>query len=180
MDNWFYNLEGKRAGPVSKGILQSMFEAGSISEDTLIWNGASGHEWTKYADYFKHEDKSEPPPLPTSAVSDRWAWIAALTPVALTALDLWLIAATGSGLGFSSFALISSIIYLTCLALDSRLLAAAGYGKRMRGAGAWILLTPAAYLFVRAKRLNKSLAPGFVWIATFVLPILFVIAIGQV
>lgn len=177
MDNWFYNVGGKRLGPVTESDLRSQFANGTISGDTLVWNAESGGDWKRFVevDQFKPTAGNSPPPLPTSAVSDRWAWAMALTPLPMFALDYVAARVTGRGFDFGTYALISLIFYLTFLALDGRAVSEAGYGSRMRGAGAWLLITPAAYLFARSRRLGKSLLLGFVWVTAFVLPILFLL-----
>lgn len=177
VDNWFYNVGGKRLGPVTEGDLQSLFANGTISGDTLVWSAGSGGDWRKFdeVEQFKPPAGSSPPPLPPSAIIDRWAWGMALTPLPMFVLDVVAARVTGRGFDFGTYALISLIFYLTFLALDGRAVSEAGYGSRMRGAGAWLLITPAAYLFARSRRLGKSLLLGFVWIAAFLLPILFLL-----
>lgn len=177
MDSWFYNVGGKRLGPVTDDAMRSLFADGTISGETLVWNAVAGGDWKRFVEVeqFKPTASNSPPPLPTSAISDRWAWGMALTPLPMFALDYVAATATGRGFDFGTYALISLILYLTCLALDNRAVSEAGYGSRMRGAGAWLLITPAAYLFARSRRLGKSLLLGFVWIASFLLPILFLL-----
>lgn len=174
MEEWFYSVGGKRTGPITKADLQKLFNEGSISDGTLVWNNDAGSNWRAFAEFaqLKPQANSEPPPLPSSAINDKWAWAMALTPVPLAFLDVWLRETTGSGLDFGSYCMLSLIIYLTCITFDGRLVAAAGSGNRIRGATPWLLLSPVAYLFVRSRRLGKTFMPSFVWIASMLLPIL--------
>jgi len=46
MDDWFYELNGRQAGPVSKGELVSLLVAGTITPSTLVWNKKLS-DWTE-------------------------------------------------------------------------------------------------------------------------------------
>ncbi|WP_165457074.1 DUF4339 domain-containing protein [Agrobacterium cavarae] len=179
MDSWFYNMGGRRFGPVTESELKSLFADGTISGETLVWNAGAGSDWKRFVEVetFKPTASNAPPPLPPSEVSDLWAWIMALTPAPLLFIHLGLIASIGSGFNRATYLTLSVIVYLSCLAYDNRVVARAGYGRRMRGAGAWMLMTPAAYLIARSKRMGKNPALGYVWIALITLPILLAVVI---
>ncbi|MDR0533960.1 MAG: DUF4339 domain-containing protein [Verrucomicrobiales bacterium] len=49
MDDWFYELHGRQAGPVSKGELVSLLVAGTINTNTLVWNKTL-RNWSKISD----------------------------------------------------------------------------------------------------------------------------------
>lgn len=164
--DWFYNAKGLRTGPVTEDELRKLYGRGEIFPDTLVWNSQFGTEWRRLdtvSDLYA-EPKDSPPPLPTTAIGDQWAWIMAMTPLFLGLVDLWLQNTTGQPLDFATFTIANLIICLTCIAMDNGVVAQAGAGKRIRGVAAFIILTPAAYLFVRAKRLEKNQYPFFAWI----------------
>lgn len=168
-------MGGRRFGPVTASELKSLFADGVVSGETLVWNARSGSDWKRYIELeeFKPTASNAPPPLPSYEVSDRFAWIMALTPAPLLVIHLWLISATGSGLNQATYLTLSLIVYLSCLAYDNRVVAEAGYGRKMRGAGVWLILMPVAYLVARSKRLGKNFLPALVWIALVALPIVF-------
>ncbi|MDR6190372.1 hypothetical protein QE372_002640 [Agrobacterium pusense] len=167
---WHYNLKGKRSGPVSFDALRELYANGDVFSDTLVWNTTFGSEWKRLdtVPELRSEDTAEPPPLPSSAISDRWIWIIALSPLALGFLDVWSQETTGKELGSGIYGIGSLIIWLTCVAMDNRLVTDAGSGKRIKGVAAWMCLSPLAYLFVRAKRLQKNQLPAISWVLSFI------------
>lgn len=169
--DWFYNAKGQRTGPVSDDELRKLYGRGEILPDTLVWKSEFGTEWRRLdtiSDLYAQPDNS-PPPLPTAAIGDQWAWIMAMTPLFLGVVDLWLQESTGQPLDIGTFSIANIIICLTCVAMDNRVVAQAGAGKRIRGVAAWIIFTPAAYLFIRAKRLEKNQYPFIAWIGSFLI-----------
>ncbi len=167
---WHYNLKGKRNGPVSFDALRQLYANGDIFSDTLVWNTTFGSEWKRLdtVPELRSENTLEPPPLPSSAISDRWIWIIALSPLALGLIDIWSQETTGKELGSGVYGIGSLVIWLSCVAMDNRLVTDAGSGKRIAGVAAWICLSPVAYLFVRAKRLQKNQLPAIVWVLSFI------------
>jgi hypothetical protein len=167
--DWFYNAKGLRTGPVSDDELRKLYARGEIYPDTLIWKSDFGTEWRRLdtiSDVYAGP-KDSPPPLPMTAIGDQWAWVMALTPLFLGLVDLWLQESTSQPLDIATFSIANLIICLTCIAMDNGVVAQAGAGNRIRGVAVWIILTPAAYLFVRAKRLEKNQYTLFAWLGSF-------------
>ncbi len=70
MANWFYVQDGNRVGPVSEEQLKTLYQAGAIEGESLIWQKGL-KEWVKYDVQFppppgakKPEKKDKPKPKP--------------------------------------------------------------------------------------------------------------------
>lgn len=70
MTNWFYERDGKRAGPTTSDEIKELFAKGALTLTSLVWNKDFGSNWrplgsTELAPPSTAPD--EPPPLPSAS-----------------------------------------------------------------------------------------------------------------
>jgi hypothetical protein len=161
--NWYYSLNGVRIGPVERQEVENLINDGSLNENTLVWTDTFGPDWRRIGDLTDFHDSDLPPPLPVSAVNDFWIWLIAFVPVIGAAIETFVtdnnVDTKGAIFGY----LIANALFSY---LDEKSIRESGR-KVPASWGLGLLLVP-AYLFLRAKRLDKKQTVLLVWIASFI------------
>src|SRR5262249_2069154 len=69
--HWFYEINGRRAGPASAEAVRELFSQGVISIDTPVWNKTFGQRWKPLRETNLPVGHHEPPPpVPTPRASN--------------------------------------------------------------------------------------------------------------
>ena len=155
--DWFCLLDGAKKGPYTESQVVDLLKSGSITGETLVWR--SGFEdWKKLADTELHMQLQDVvPPVPSSAISDKWLWCLATVPLFVS----WIVEAAFPESGKAGM-IVCIILNCIFLCLDVELLKKGG-----RQAESWLwlgLLIVPLYLGVRANRTNKNWLPLIAWI----------------
>ena len=159
--DWFCLLDGAKKGPYAENQVIDLLKSGSITGESLVWR--SGFEdWKKLADTELHMQlKDVVPPVPPSAISDKWLWCLATVPLFIS----WIVEAAFPESGKAGM-IVCIVLNCIFLCLDVELLKKGG-----RQAESWLwlgLLIVPLYLGVRASRTNKNWLPLVAWIVLMV------------
>ncbi|MGL5126416.1 MAG: DUF4339 domain-containing protein [Fusobacteriaceae bacterium] len=154
MEQWYYEKEGERLGPITQDGILELFESNQIDADSLIWKKGL-NEWVKFENTNLYSEINTMPP-PLLKVNNNLIWIVAFAPLWADLLELMVI---GVASGFLNLAINLAICYY-----DEKLLRKAGHNiDKVQS-----YLIP-VYLFKRAKLLKHSNAYAITWIVLFVL-----------
>ncbi|MGL5126415.1 MAG: DUF4339 domain-containing protein, partial [Fusobacteriaceae bacterium] len=64
LEQWYYEKEGERLGPVTEDGVLELFESNQINVDSLIWKKGL-NEWVKFENTNLYsKENNTPPPLP--------------------------------------------------------------------------------------------------------------------
>lgn len=165
---WYIFSGNERSGPYSKKQMYEMANNGLVSRGTMVWK-AGMIEWVKI-------ELSElngvlirtMPPIPMTAISDKWLWALATVPF----IDLLIRTFLNYQVAPNPVVplIIALVLNSTFLILDMKSLEKSGVNiEKWLWCG--ILLIP-VYLFVRASKTTKNVIPGIVWIILEVLLLL--------
>lgn len=168
-DNWYYEENGKKIGPISSSkIMQFAKNNHTIYRFTKVWRDDMP-EWKKAEETELGQYFEGPPPLTGDCVNNTIVWILAFAPIIGVNIESFLAAL----FHFHSNKLwvITIALNIVLSLLDEGKLNAAGHNTRALGLGsAWLV---PVYLFKRAKALKQNLAYFIVWIVSFALVLVF-------
>jgi len=162
---WFYQhpKTGAETGPLSQSEVNSAINV-TINQDTLMWK-AGMQDWIKAEEIetFKGAFNKVRPLLPTSAVSDKWAWCLATIPL----VAYWAVSAIWKDVGVSFVVGGVLCFVLNCIFAKKDEKVLEGSRRNIASSGLLILgciLVP-VYLLVRAIKLGgvKKFLPFVVW-----------------
>ena len=83
MQDWHYELDGQRFGPVSETALQAMIQAGQLKARSLVWS-AQLVDWKPLASTplaVHLPPVTSPPPLPAARIGNAVVWWLAAAPM---------------------------------------------------------------------------------------------------
>lgn len=156
---WYYISHGTQKGPVSDCQLSDLIKKGNIDRDTMVWREGFSR-WQKIENTsLRYIVQSNVPTVPLNSLSDKWPWALATVPFLgyfiLTFLQI-------ENATFISF----FIFYPIFLLLDELYLRK---NRIVTKPWRWSFLIIPLYLFIRASKTTKNMAPGIVWCVLFVL-----------
>ena len=174
-NNWFYEENGQKKGPVSENEMVQFIKSSVISHGTSVWKQGFP-DWLKVenTDLRVHLYNSAPPPLSGEHINNTLVWVLAFAPLIGYFLE-WVVAgAVHGGNEFAAqVAMANSKYWFITLGLNIAL--AFFDEKRLKNAGhntdkfkGWVWLVP-VYLYQRSKATKQNLAYFIVWIVCFVL-----------
>ena len=96
-NNWFYENDGQRKGPVSESEIIGLIKASSITKETPLWKEGFS-DWMKLenTDLSIHIDKTAPPPLSGAHINNAIVWVLAFAPLIGYVLE-WIVASVIHG-----------------------------------------------------------------------------------
>ena len=174
-NNWFYEENGQRKGPVSEVEMIQFIKSSVISYGTSVWKQGFP-DWLKVenTDLHTHLNNSAPPPLSGEHINNTLVWVLAFAPLIGYFLE-WVVAgAVHRGNEFAAqVAMENSKYWFVTLCLnvalaffDEKRLKIAGHNTdKFKG---WVWIVP-GYLYQRAKATKQNFAYFIVWIVCFVL-----------
>lgn len=153
---WYYLSGNERKGPITEQQITDLVKSGVVDRNTMVWREGFS-EWLKTEDTaLKYIVQSILPATPMSALSDKWLWALATVPTLAGFILLLFIPSSASFL----VTIAQIVLNIVFLSLDTKALRENGYYPET-----WlylgILLVP-VYLFVRASKTTKNMAPGIV------------------
>lgn len=174
-NNWFYEENGQRKGPISESEMIQFIKSSVILHDTSVWKRGLP-DWLKVenTDLRVHLDNSAPPPLSGEHINNTLIWVLAFAPLIGYFLE-WIVASAmhGGNEFRTQIAMANSKYWFITLGLNIGL--AFFDEKRINNAGhntdkfkGWVWIVP-VYLYQRAKATKQNLAYFIVWIVCFVL-----------
>lgn len=161
--SWYYNIKGKRVGPVTQDEIAELASAGTIDNSTLLWREGFS-EWIPMGQSALKIESSEPPPLMGAAVNNGLVWTVAFVPILGTLLQYFfagMFESNPADLWFITLAL-----NIGFCAADDKILKNAGHDTKKFGG--WVWLVP-VYLFKRAQALNQGQGYFIAWMSCFVI-----------
>ena len=172
-NNWFYEENGQRKGPVSENEMVQFIKSSVISHGTSVWKQGFP-DWLKVenTDLRTHLDNSAPPPLSGEHINNTLVWVLAFAPLIGYFLE-WIVAGAMHGEFGAQVAMANSKYWFVTLGLN---IALAFFDEiRLKNAihntdkfTGWVWLVP-VFLYQRAKATKQNLAYFIVWIVCFVL-----------
>lgn len=179
MQDWHYELDGQRFGPVSETALQAMIQAGQLKARSLVWS-AQQVDWKPVASTplaVHLPPVTSPPPLPAARIGNAVVWWLAAAPMLGLFLQAFVAGAMVSSQYTADFEVAQALQhgrywYLSLLlniglgVLDWKRLERAGVDTSAFGKLMWLV---PVYLWKRARSLQQTPAYFWVWIACFVL-----------
>ena len=160
---WYYNVRGKRLGPVDTSQVHTLAAQCVIDNSTLVWREGFS-EWIPLGQTTLKVASSAPPPLTGAAVSNGLVWTVAFVPILGTLLQYLIAGMTESNPNSLWFITLCLNIGI-CIA-DDKVLKNAGHDTKKFGG--WACLVP-VYLFKRSRALNQTPAYFIVWMICFVI-----------
>jgi hypothetical protein len=164
---WLYMSRGRRVGPVGEESLLNLRRDGSIDDDTPVWSPEEQADHPDWRPLSAAEIKPAsrpagarppgPPPAPLSSISNVYAWLIVLGPLALAAIDFASLARTGKTAPFALTVIAALVLYGALALLDAQEIESGHVGKAQRLSAWWIMLVP-IYLWRRGTILNKVMS----------------------
>jgi len=162
IDEWHYELNGSRKGPINKTEIIKLIKENLLNEENLIWK-KDFHDWTKLKDTdFKiFFYKNLPPPLTGNKVNNTFIWILAFAPIWATILEHIL---------FEKDSILFWIAVNSVLAIidDFKLKKAGHHTNNL----IWAFVFIPVYLWRRASLTKQSKSYFWVWIVSLILSVL--------
>lgn len=157
---WFYYLGNQRMGPVSSREIAGSLHAGTLDRNTLIWKSGMPDWAPLHRTALSALAPHLMPPAPLQAVSDVYAWLLAVFPMAVgTVLAMLGVKYIGIALGIWSLTLLFWV-------LDVREIK-----KTTDRFDAWvwtIFLFMGVYLFIRASKAGQRYGYAIVWCVFYI------------
>ncbi len=95
MEKWTYQKDGAIGGPVRKDQLTALYEAGEITERTLVRSTTAGGGWQPYEKVAGVRLRAKGRPLPR-AIAKLWPWFVVVMPLAVGLIDVFLVQSKGN------------------------------------------------------------------------------------
>lgn len=182
MNEWHYEKNGQRHGPISTEAMQTLIEHGALNGQTLVW-ATDLTTWlplanTQLAIHLPHS--TQPPALPASHISNTVIWVLALAPLlglllesALAGMraqsELTVDYEVTQALSSGQYWYVTLLLNCGLSLWDERRLKAAGVDTA--AFGKLVLLVP-VYLWKRAQSLHQRPAYFWTWLSLFGLSLL--------
>jgi len=174
-DQWYYEQDGQRKGPVADAEIVRLIKSSVITPDSSLWKQGLP-EWLSATDtaFRVHFDHSAPPPLRGDRVNNSFAWALAFAPIVGYLLEAFVSGlvnandpfAAQAALANGNFWFITIGLNIGLALTDAKRLSAAGHDTaKFKG---WFWLVP-VYLYQRAKATHQSLAYFITWVVCFLL-----------
>lgn len=165
-DQWHYEINGSRLGPVSEAQVRSLITETKLSRGSYVWKKGLA-DWTIIdATVFSSEFADTPPPLNSESIDNRLVWCLAVAPVAGIFVAGFLAGLTDKSI--SSFWWVTLVLNIVLSTLDEKKLQKAGHDTKRMGA-AWLI---PVYLYKRAEVLKQKNTYFIVWLVLFALSLL--------
>jgi len=170
---WHYEDNGQRKGPISDIALKEMIKTGRLAGDSIVWRKGLT-DWVKLEDTeFKAElsERIVPPPLHGEKVNNAVVWILAFAPIIGTLLQgviagiVYRNEAVITNASINKLWFVTLILNVALSYYDERRLQAAGHDTSKFNTFVWLV---PVYLFQRAKYLKQNLSYFIAWIVSFV------------
>lgn len=176
---WFYEVSGKRIGPVSEEEMITLIKSNVISYGNVVWR-SSYPDWINLesSELKEHLTTIAPPPLTGQNVNNTLVWILAFAPILSSILILLILYIVHNGREYrvfnayynGDFWWIAIIVNILLSVFDENILKKSGNDtSKYKG---WVWLVP-VYLFQRAKFLKQNQAYFWVWIVSFAVSLIF-------
>ncbi len=167
IEDWFYELDGKRLGAVSSDEIKRLVREGVISPVTMIWKTGYGDWITVKESEFSTDFLSSPPPLPSSKINSNAAYLVASAPLIVAAiLAFYDSIFSSSEAALHAVGWISGLLGITAVALNYKLIQLDA--ERLNSTGvlrqfnlSWIILTPLYFVKRRAAIKETYQLPRF-------------------
>lgn len=175
---WFYEQQGQRQGPTTQTQIVELLRDARIGPNTPVWrSGFSDWMTLERTELAQYVNRSSPPPLSGAHVDNNITWTLAIAPILGLFLEYFLAGAMMSNEYVAEEAVADGKFFLVTVALnvllsylDEKRIRAAGHDtSKFRGL-TWLV---PVYLFQRAKLLKQTPAYFWVWLATFVLTLIW-------
>lgn len=163
MTAWHYTANTMSYGPYGFEEMRSLFSNGTITSDTMVWDGET--EWRRLADEPRLKGISMAV-APSSSINDVWAWLMAAVPIFGFVIESVLLSDAGFEPSFLMRLAAYIGVYVFLGYLDSKSLEESG----REGDVTTSVLVP-VYLYKRSRRLEKPQYPLALWITAFVVTI---------
>ncbi len=159
---WYYYEGNDCKGPISIDQIQTLINNSTIRRGTLVWKeGMPDWQKIEFSDLNCFISRVAPP-IPQSQISDKWLWALASVPFINIVLTLFINNYMGYIDPFLPTLIIILALNITFLTMDLKYLERNGiFIEKWLWCG--IILIP-IYLFVRASKTTKNIAPGVIWI----------------
>jgi hypothetical protein len=95
LEKWSYQRDGAVEGPVGKEQLAALYEAGEITERTLVRSTTAGGGWQPYAQVAGVRLRGKGRSLP-HAVKSLWPWYVFALPLVVGLIDVFLVQSKGN------------------------------------------------------------------------------------
>lgn len=160
-DEWHYEINGTRFGPVSAPQMRSLIASLQLNRNSFVWKKGMA-DWAAIAGTtFSSEFADTPPPLHGAAVDNSLVWWLAVAPIAGVILAGFLAGLTHKDVG--NFWWATLVLNVVLSTLDEKKLQKAGHDTKRMGA-AWLV---PVYLYKRAEVLKQKNTYFIVWIVLF-------------
>jgi hypothetical protein len=160
-EQWFYELNGSRVGPVPKDQLLSLLGSRVLARTSLVWRQGMA-DWVPLDGAgVSNAFTDTPPPLSGNAINNSIVWWLAVAPL-LGAFAAGFLAGLTT-VGVDKFWWTTLALNIGLSIADEKRLKKAGHDTSKMGQ-AWLV---PVYLFKRAKILRQNNAYFIVWIVLF-------------
>lgn len=149
---WFYEDNGRQAGPVSRAEILRLILQKRINPETLVWTAAFGNEW-KQASQAGLVSTVTGLVRPSAGIGSHWAWVALAAPFAIDWLTLAILEfrhlpADKWGAPLNTVMLLHMGVFFTALLLDRNAVREGG----VKPPSFWWWLFMPGYFWVRMRR----------------------------
>lgn len=162
-DEWHYESDGVRLGPVSHSEILSLISSSKLARGSFVWKKGMPDWTTLDSTVFSSQFSDSPPPLTGEAVDNTLVWWLAFAPLGGAFIAGFLSGATDKPM--SKFWWVTLVLNIALSIADEKKLQKAGHDTEKMG-GAWLV---PVYLFNRAKVLKQNNAYFIVWVVLFCL-----------
>jgi hypothetical protein len=162
-DEWHYELNGARLGPVSHSEILSLISNSKLVRGSFVWKKGMSDWAALDSTEFLSQFSDSPPPLTGEAISNTLVWWLAFAPLVGVFIAGLLSGITHKSIG--DFWWTTLVLNISLSLLDEKKLKKAGHNTEKMGS-AWIV---PLYLFNRAKVLKQNNAYFIVWVVLFCL-----------
>lgn len=161
-DNWFYEKDRNKIGPISEADLRALIRSGDLSGDNLVWTARFGAEWKPISTTDLAEKTSGPPPLPSTTIDNTYAWLIAFVPLFGAVIETMVLQRVAPT--FLLIVLGYLAVYFVLVTMDEKRIEASGNSVSGKPFKIWWIFIP-VYLFKRANALKQGKGYFWTWIA---------------
>ncbi len=176
VNEWYYVVNGKRLGPVSKSQITELYKTEQISLFTKVWHNDM-KEWQELGSVgIIEKDNFLPPPLLGNDISNTTVWFLAFAPIIGTIIEYIISGAIGAASGSLWF--VTAILNSVLCIYDERKLRKAGHNTKNQLV--WAIFLVPVYLFRRASLLKQRNYYAITWCIVFALVVFSPNLISQI